>query len=493
MTIKKTKKRRKPAPKPTVQALAVAPERQTDLQGMLLVPSVQETVQRLEAVRKFVVKCLNLPLKRAEVKAKKQATTLTDEQRRALEIDYGTIPGSDRPFLKQPGAEKIALWLHVRPVYEKKDLELPINGHVEVVSRCRLFSVATNDELFSGPECSCTTMEDNFRYRFVEADPQPDQQTARRKDFSGEGKWRYVPVLENNRILYRNGVPVMERKFYNRIENTNIYGERNKVRQQAEKRALVKAIRNYGAFSEIFVEDPSEWDLAPQEFSPTKQIVHVDAGTVKRDPDAAPRQAEQAAMGSVVVEHGQVKLQPSPPNAAVGFGKAIQIVWPDPDSGEVAHVYGDTALISRELVRDFHAQLIEGTDTFEMPGGFVDKLAERCREDWGFAFQEISRKRPDSKPGQGIILMTKAATVGAGKRVAYYQVLLKSANHLAWYFCYNEKLYGILSQGKDKQAYLTINAKVIVGIQKIGDREYDEDGITPILQNSEDRRPHHAI
>lgn len=449
------------------QAIVSAPEtpmpgvqRLQNGQGILLVPSVKETIERLESVRKFVVSCLNQGLKRAEAKAKKngQLALLTDAERRKLEIDYGTIPGVDRPFLKQPGAEKIALWLHVRPKYEKADVQLP-DGHLETVARCVLHSVATGDEVFQGPECSCSSMESNFRYRFVEADPQPSREDARKAVFEGRGKWKYVHVLENNRVLFVDGKPVLERKFFNRYENSNIYDERNKVRQQAEKRALVKAIRNFGALSEIFVEDPSEWEFEP-ELIPERIAKVTEVGKIVRDKDSTPKQAEQAAAGHVDVD--------AVPN---GAGKTVQIIFLS-EAGEAAHVSGDIEEITDFIKKKCHGVKLADVDVYQIPGTYVELLAEQTRA-WGFTFQEISRRRPTSKPGSGIIAMTKPASKPGSKTIDYYQFLIRNESSSAWYFCYNPQLYSVLAGGKDKDVDLIVNGKVIVGIERIGDRVFD--------------------
>ena len=224
-----------------------------------VVPSVMRTVQSLEQVRRFVSKCLNTDLQRRIAKLK-PGEKLPDEERKRLEVDWGTIPGVDKPFLLQPGSEKFLFWLNIRPKFSTYTTELS-NGHLEVVSHVTFYSKKTREEVFEGPDCSCTSMESNYRFRFQERDPKkaaPSQEEAAELKVVGLGKWR-------KKDEWKGGKKVGEKWIWlDRVENPNIYDERNKVRQIAEKRALVKGVKNMGAMSEIFVTNPEEWEI-PEE------------------------------------------------------------------------------------------------------------------------------------------------------------------------------------------------------------------------------------
>lgn len=185
------------------------------------------------------------------------------------DVDYGQIPGIDKKFLLQPGAEKFALWTRVRPVYEV-DTEKLMDGHLDVVARCKLVSIKDQQVMAEGPWCSFTTMESNSRYRWIQpvcpecagkpgqcpkcggkGFAMPAKEKAAEMKALGMGKW--VPEKS------KDGKTILGWKWFERRDNPNIHDERNKARQMACKRAFVKAIRTMGALSEIFTEDPSEW------------------------------------------------------------------------------------------------------------------------------------------------------------------------------------------------------------------------------------------
>lgn len=252
----------------------------TSVRSMIsMVRKVQETVADLERVRRFVSTCLNIDLQKWEVKHPFPASGTPDEkkaweeERKSLEVDWGTIPGDDKPFLMQPGAEKFLFWLELRPEYVNQ-LTLFDEGHIELVSHVMFFHKRTKEKVFDGPDCSCTTMETNYRFIWAERPScthfpaQSDCQQCQRKDLLKATKMgRSLKVNE-----WKKGVVVGKKWIWQeRVENPNVWNERNKVRQIAQKRALVKGVRNMGAISEIFRQPPDEWDI-PEEREDTQEV-----------------------------------------------------------------------------------------------------------------------------------------------------------------------------------------------------------------------------
>ena len=61
-------------------------------------------------------------------------------------IDYDQIPGTNGKTLLQPGSEKIALWLKVRPLFDTVETDMG-NGHIENVIRCHLVPMLVYDHI----------------------------------------------------------------------------------------------------------------------------------------------------------------------------------------------------------------------------------------------------------------------------------------------------------------------------------------------------------
>ena len=267
-------------------------------------PSIERAVGRIEQVRKFVVRGLNQSL--TEYLRKHPKAPLDDPKRAELSIDFGTIPGKDKKFLLQPGAEKICLWLNVRPVYEAVERELE-NGHLEVIVRCKLMSKETGEEVFSGPSCSCSSMETKFRFRWEKRDtdklPAPSQDEGKKLKALGLGRWT------KNRYAKQGESPW---EWMDRIENQNIADERNNVRQMAHKRSLVKVVRNFGAMSELFTEDPSEWNFEGDEGGtpPDDAKQYTRGGREIVYPEQQGSQAAADAVAKRKIEESIVKAGP---------------------------------------------------------------------------------------------------------------------------------------------------------------------------------------
>lgn len=254
-------------------------------------PAVGDAIRRLESIRQFISQSLNPQLRDAEEQAKKAGGQLDARTRSRLEVDYGTIPGQSRPFLKQPGAEKICFWLRVVPDdSDTKETELG-DGQLEVVGVVKLTD--GQGRVLGRATASASTRESNYAYRWLAPpkDEIPPFDEQQRMKIRGEGK--VVPR--------KTGATVTEWVFLGRYPNPNIWDERNKVRQIARKRALVKAVRTYAAMSDIFVEDPAEWGYFDEEEQETRTAPATQTvvsgetegkATHKPEPKAEPAKAE---------------------------------------------------------------------------------------------------------------------------------------------------------------------------------------------------------
>ena len=538
----KHRKTHKRKPQPQVQTTALAKvETPTEIQSTSAIPAIKGTVENLERVRRFVSKCLNADLQAAlaKVPAGKQIEQAVRER---LEIDWGTIPGIDKPFLKQPGAEKFLFWLNLRPEYHKREIDLG-NGHLEMVASCTFYSKKTQEKVFDGPDCSCTTMESNYRFRFSERDPKPPQDECERLKFAGLGRFRKKKKWAHGQFVGEEWV------WEDRIENPNIYDERNKVRQQGQKRALCKGVRNMGAISEIFTADPSEWHIPDEDDDPKndqdyteggRQIITPDGtapsgrpvgyqhtGTKEAAQEVGRQRAEE--LKRTMQEREKSKDTPSrkgeasqnvaPRSASTTStspAKIISVTIPS-DGSDVAYVSGD---LDERMVKAIKTVCegikLEDKDIFVMPVANVEVLANRCKM-MGYGYQEVSGlPSPNQKSAEapkpparapeaaapsgaktgapsgpdaptavsGTLRQVKPNQVSPKSKKRYYAVLIDEK----WLYAYNQHLWLIFDQIKPgKQVEVTLKDKVITGFVRVGTRQFENDGLTPILQNSEGR------
>lgn len=137
--------------------------------------------------------------------------------------DYGVVPGTDKPTLLKPGAEKILMMMGLQSEFEivdsTRDFE---NGFFQYQVRCKLFK---GDMLVTEGLGSCNTKE----RKYVKQDP-----------FS--------------------------------IDNT--------VLKMAKKRALVDAALLVASLSDVFTQDLEDMDLEGQQVSNRKRYYTDQDGTI---------------------------------------------------------------------------------------------------------------------------------------------------------------------------------------------------------------------
>jgi len=166
-------------------------------------------------------------------------------------LDYGIIPGTTKPTLLKPGAEKIAKLLGLSDQYEildsKEDWQLPFFRYL---IKCRLVHVATGVIISEGMG-ECNSYESKYRYRWVGERDLPasiDKNslvTQERKSTKTGGHW----------TVYR-------------IDNDDIFGQVNTILKMAKKRALVDAALSAGRLSDVFTQDIEDIpSMARQDFT----------------------------------------------------------------------------------------------------------------------------------------------------------------------------------------------------------------------------------
>lgn len=169
-------------------------------------------------------------------------------------VHYGKIPGcGDKPTLLQPGAQKLMLMFGLADSYDVEREDLP-NGHREYTVTCKLISKGTNLLQGSGVGL-CSTMEKKYRYRNVSdfevtGQPIPDDYKSRKQEYRKQGfgtkkingRWEWV--------RYKDATAQ---------ENPDIADTYNTVLKMASKRALVAAILNSLAVSDMFTQDVEDF------------------------------------------------------------------------------------------------------------------------------------------------------------------------------------------------------------------------------------------
>ena len=172
--------------------------------------------------------------------------------------DYGIIPGTPKPTLYKPGAEKICMLMQVSPEYVFLDRTADYtNGFFNYEIQCTLNrNIVQDGVLIKLPVAqgvgSCNNMEFKYRWSNVvesEIPPELDKSTLKKK----VNKW--------GKTTYQ-------------VPNTDPYTLANTILKMAKKRAYVDATLQIAALSQIFTQDLEDIkDILATEYVDNAEVV----------------------------------------------------------------------------------------------------------------------------------------------------------------------------------------------------------------------------
>lgn len=158
------------------------------------------------------------------------------------DVDYGIVPGTQKPTLLKPGAEKLCelynFAIIIADKEEEKDLQ---TGYYRAKLVIRLVHRGTGALVAEGTG-EANVYESKYRYRWVSERDLPrgiDKDSLVSKEFESKSGATY--------------------KKY-RIENTDLFDHWNTVLKMAKKRALVDAVLSATRSSGIFSQAEDELD-----------------------------------------------------------------------------------------------------------------------------------------------------------------------------------------------------------------------------------------
>ena len=201
-------------------------------------------------------------------------------------IDFGVIPGTNKPTLLKPGAEKLCSLFGL-------DCQLDLADSLEDWERgffmYRYRAVLRRGErIVAAAEGSCNSRESKYRWRWKVMDEKPDDATADDLKAKGLLKWRKV-----------------KDRWYacERVENDDIYSQVNTLQKMAEKRALVASTLIAANASEFFtqdIEDMALVDIEVEVIADGETPTHEDAPPAGHVPYPEERKPEGPSRGEIV-------------------------------------------------------------------------------------------------------------------------------------------------------------------------------------------------
>lgn len=169
---------------------------------------------------------------------------------------YGVIPGTPKPTLFKPGAEKLCMLFRLDPQYEST--ETWDGAHLTVKTRCTLHHIPTGERRGSG-EGSCSTKETKYAYRKGERKcPACGKEAIIKGQEKFGGGWLCWKKKDGCGAKYRDGDKAIESQEAGRVANPDLPDCYNTVLKMSNKRALIAAVLNVTAASDIFTQDIEE-------------------------------------------------------------------------------------------------------------------------------------------------------------------------------------------------------------------------------------------
>ncbi|MBO8136774.1 MAG: hypothetical protein H0Z40_01345 [Desulfotomaculum sp.] len=224
--------------------------------------------------------------------------------------DYGVIPGTDKPTLLKPGAEKLCELYGYAPVVKQVDeLSDKETGFYRARVTVALIHRRTGITIAEGVG-EANTNEGRYRWRWVP-------------------EWKLPPGIDKESLYCEERTGRNGKYLMYRIENEDPWTLWNTVLKMAKKRALVdaalSATRSSGLFTQD-VEDLQAWASAENysavESYPTTQAQGSNQSSQNnrakrnnqgpRNPDAPSSEAQQKAIYAIAskkgLDNGELKL-----------------------------------------------------------------------------------------------------------------------------------------------------------------------------------------
>ena len=191
---------------------------------------------------------------------------IREAQAEAMEqgVDYGVIPGTDKPTLFKPGAEKLSVLFQL-DVQIANEKQWGPDEHLTVISKATVFHAPTGARLGYG-EGVCTTRERKYAYRQKSrVCPTCNAEAIIKGKEEYGGGWLCWSKKGGCGAKFADGDVAIEGQDAGEVENPDLPDLWNTVVKMAEKRARVDAVLAVTGASALFTQDMEDSATAEAE------------------------------------------------------------------------------------------------------------------------------------------------------------------------------------------------------------------------------------
>lgn len=185
-------------------------------------------------------------------------------------VDYGRIPGTDKPTLLKPGAEKLAVLFRL-DVQTTHDERLGPGDHLTVPAYTMVYDAPTGTRLGRG-EGLCTTRERKYAYRNQQRTcPTCSAAAIVKGKTEYGGGWVCFKKKGGCGAKFADGAQEIESQAVGEIDNPDLPDLWNTVIKMGRKRAIVDAVLLVTGASAIFTQDAEDLPAAAPVSAPVEQ------------------------------------------------------------------------------------------------------------------------------------------------------------------------------------------------------------------------------
>lgn len=198
-------------------------------------------------------------------------------------VDYGTIPGSEKQALLKPGAEKLSSFFGLSPVFEDvvtvEDWEGIDHGGEPFFHYRQKCTLHRGNRIIASADGSCNSWEKKYRYRLQSRKcPQCGQEAIIKGKEEYGGGWVCFKKKGGCGAKFKDGDESIESQVVGQIKNEDVAEQVNTILKMAQKRALVAAVLIATNASDYFTQDIE--DFVDGSYTPV-----TDAAEIIEDPE----------------------------------------------------------------------------------------------------------------------------------------------------------------------------------------------------------------
>ncbi len=245
----------------------------------------EDRPQELEQARFMPVMSIGVAVNRRNTIVEAVQKLMKDGQ------DYGAIPGTTKPTLLQPGADKLNNLFGLVPRFfineKEEDWTGERHGGEPMFAYTVTCQLHRGDYLMGEGYGSCNSWESKYRYRKSERTcPSCGQASIVKGKSEYGGGWLCFAKKGGCGAKFKDNDPSITEQIVGKVTNPEIFDQVNTILKMANKRAKIAATLNATSAHEFFTQDME--DIQPQQ-------EHHDAPPVRSEPQRNPPPQVQEA------------------------------------------------------------------------------------------------------------------------------------------------------------------------------------------------------